>query len=256
MQHLSKIAEELDLKTLSKLKKASDDDHTYGLLKDVGAQLGVSMGTGLLGHGYAKAVGSAATDNAGWNNSHPEFIKKIVDYAGLKGFYHNPNSIRQHPTLWDAINHKFGKPYVPKDIPLTPLMSSVNMLNNSFNVPHDAHPGIYAHELGHVLQGRKTQTLTNLLPKVLGNYASLPTAISQDQDTAKNFALAGSALNGVTLANEIDASTRGFRSLRGTGLSNMSKLRSFIGLPTYALSAAVPWLTYKAREAAGAFNKK
>ena len=115
MQHLSKIAEELDLRTLGKLKKASDDEHTYGLLKDVGAQLGVNMGTGLLGHGYAKAVGSAATDNAGWNNSHPEFIKKIVDYAGLKGFYHNPNSIRQHPTLWDAINHKFGKPYVPKD---------------------------------------------------------------------------------------------------------------------------------------------
>jgi hypothetical protein len=96
----------------------------------------------------------------------------------------------------------------------------------------------------------------NLAGKHLPGLGAITALASSDQNTSGAAAALGTLGGLSTLTSELDASRRGFKMLRGAGGSRAQALKAFIGVPTYALSTAMPWLAYKGKEMMGGFKTK
>lgn len=120
-----------------------------------------------------------------------------------------------------------------------------------------SHPSIVAHEMGHAL-GPKWLTGMRLPGFVGSGLMNLKSLLSSDKDTAQRDALISSGILAAgTLPSELDASIKGFRELSKlpTKMGFGSKVKAFVGLPTYAAGAAVPYLTYLLRDKLNVFDK-
>lgn len=112
-------------------------------------------------------------------------------------------------------------------------------------------PGVLAHELGHTTQKIFAKPLGNFLyaagrhTPILG---LLGATLSGDESKARTSAALGSLGALPMLGYEANASWRGSQLLKGLkglkGVSRLGRVGSFIGLPTYAILAALPWLGY------------
>lgn len=128
------------------------------------------------------------------------------------------------------------------------------------------HPGVHAHELGHILGPKFFVGNIPVLTQLGGIGAGLLSVFNtEDKEKAKRDAIISSALTGLThLPREIDASARGFsllsklqrRDPSNIALRLPSRLKTFIGLPSYALATLAPYLSFKFRENAGVFDNK
>jgi hypothetical protein len=142
-------------------------------------------------------------------------------------------------------------------------------------LPPDVHPGVAAHEAGHALSDLKLP-----LRKVrhaghrLGSHglpiATLLAALSGDPKWGRAAAIAGAASMAPTIVGELAASgigsklmhdtgsklmrDTGSKLMRGTGLRG--RLAPFIGVPSYLVAAATPWMAYKFRGLLGGHDKK
>lgn len=129
--------------------------------------------------------------------------------------------------------------------------------------PH-AHPGILAHELGHLRQGKTDVGLFNAAPKALGNIGFLASLFQNNEADSALASGASAIMHGVTLQSELSASAKGRRMLLDTMAAMPTRPQSstmrrvgrspFAGVPTYALAAAAPILTHLTRKHFGAFD--
>lgn len=125
------------------------------------------------------------------------------------------------------------------------------------------HPAVHAHEFGHMKAPNNLLSGGKIMHG-LGSLAGFTSLFRTDKETAKRDAIAGSALSAAGLMPaEIDASARGFGAMgrinKMKGMPHMglgSRLKTFAGLPSYALMSALPYLVYKMRESAGVFDNK
>ncbi len=115
-----------------------------------------------------------------------------------------------------------------------------------------AGPGLLAHELGHKA-GPKALIPARGIGMALSNLATFGALSSPDQDGSRGSAIAGTVAGAGTLASEIDASARGYKMLRGAGSGKLRALKSFLGVPTYALMAGLPALAYEVKRRSGGF---
>ena len=138
--------------------------------------------------------------------------------------------------------------------------------------------GILAHELGHAQQKwtpkrMKLQQFSRLGAQ-LSPLAALYAGVSKDEDKARNAAIGSTAVSLPMLFNEYDASRRGAKMLRNLPadhpalralqsgpssslrrrLVNAARRNPYIGLPTYALMASIPGLTYGAKKLTGGYE--
>ncbi len=147
----------------------------------------------------------------------------------------------------------------------------------------DAKLGILAHELGHAEQFRKSNPTNasyrslfggrnrvlaaNLSAFAGGILGTVGPTFEPNKESARNQALVGTAMFAPQLASEVGASARGSRTLmnyaKESGLwqnkNALEKLkyagRSWTGMPTYLLMAALPIATYLGSNLAGSYNK-
>ncbi len=115
-------------------------------------------------------------------------------------------------------------------------------------------PGLLAHELGHA-EGSKALIGSNLIGKTALPYFMSGTLLADNKDKAKNWATASLLPAAGLMASELDASRRGYRMMRGLGAGRMKSLTSFAGIPTYALSSSIPWLSYWLKSGAGGYKE-
>lgn len=233
------------------LKLANDDKPDLGTaLKDLGATVG-TQAAGYFGlKGYSHLIDNHPmfrSDNSQLQNN---VANQLLDKAKQMG-YNYPSTRPGAQSFIDT--NLFGRFNIP-DIQEPITRSNVNILDKTINVPKDAHPGWFAHEFGHILQGPNKVRFGNAIPRTISNLSNIPIGMSNNEDTTRHIAQIGSAAGGATLLNELGASARGYRAMSGSGLGILQKLKAFSGVPTYAMGALLPWLTYKARQAAGAFN--
>lgn len=145
-------------------------------------------------------------------------------------------------------NSTFGPAFVPA--------------TNEIHIPNKAvTPGVLAHEWGHALNAA---TLKNLGGKSLqkawltlydlgkplsglGTTAALAaTGAGASEETLRNIGLAGVAVQTPRLIEELAASTRGAAKLKN--LNMPGKLKTFVGIPTYALPLAAPMMPWLAKK--------
>lgn len=122
-----------------------------------------------------------------------------------------------------------------------------------------------AHEAGHAMQTGKGFDSFAKLPisfklRMLGmggGFGSLGAAVSRDERYGLGSGIAGSAMMAPTVANELDASLKGFKALTRAAprMPLPNRLRTFVGLPTYAVAAAAPMATYGIKKLLGGYNK-
>lgn len=131
--------------------------------------------------------------------------------------------------------------------------------NTTLMSPKEIHPGILAHEAGHIARGKATTKWLNTTPKMLGMLASLGSLFTNDEDKSLVASGAASALGGVTLLDEILASRKGSEMLQqahalrrpNTPMRMGTRMSPYIGLPSYALNAAMPMLLHEVRKRSG-----
>lgn len=126
------------------------------------------------------------------------------------------------------------------------------------NTPAKVVQGITAHELGHAY--RNSRGLSNLgrykkskiLASLLGMAGTWRTA-SKDTGAGETAAwTAGTALSAMPmLAEEFNASRVGSKLV---GMKGLGRLRAFMGVPSYAILAAVPALTAASRKVIDKFR--
>lgn len=184
-----------------------------------------------------------------------------------------------------------GRPAVASTGTATSIPSHYNPLDRTVSITkvlgrnQDSKLGILAHELGHAEQYRKSnptsknwkslfggRNRTALAGIISGSLAPLVgvagPSLTSDEGTAQTYAALGTLGQAPTLASEFGASARGSRTLvnyaKQSGLwknkSALQKLKfagqSWIGLPTYLLSAAIPLATYLGYKATGGYAKR
>jgi hypothetical protein len=118
-----------------------------------------------------------------------------------------------------------------------------------------ADPAVLAHEMGHA-HGGKALGWANAIGKYVGGLGAGITGFAATNEGSQNGANIGTAGLGVTMLSELDASRRGYRMMRNHGHNRTSSLRSFVGIPTYALSMAAPQLLHSIKERMGGFDKQ
>jgi hypothetical protein len=116
---------------------------------------------------------------------------------------------------------------------------------------------VRAHEAGHVAQdlgksrGRLIRTSVGRLAiqlAPLGAASALVNKDSANDGLAAGVAAAGTLAAAPVVANEINASVRGYKIMRRLGSSRLRATGAFLGLPTYATIAAMPALGWMARK--------
>lgn len=129
-------------------------------------------------------------------------------------------------------------------------------------------PEIMAHELGHAKNfsdverifgktGKNIHTGLYLGSKglnLLGSIAApIASMLGADDDTVKTIGVAGAASSAPMMLEELIASTRGAKALGKAGKGMGSKLKAFIGIPSYiaaGISPLAPWMGYEILDAA------
>jgi 8-oxo-dGTP pyrophosphatase MutT (NUDIX family) len=111
-------------------------------------------------------------------------------------------------------------------------------------------PSILAHELGHARQS-KPWLMANAGGKFAGGLASLLPLFTNDEDTSQTLSNVASLAYTPTVANELDASYRGYKGLRGAGRGRLGALAAFAGVPSYLAAALAPQLTHQLRKGFG-----
>lgn len=124
-------------------------------------------------------------------------------------------------------------------------------------------PEIMAHELGHAKNFNDVERAFGKTGKnihtglysgskrltLLGGIATpLASLLGADDDTVKTIGVAGSASSTPVLLEELIASVRGAKALGKAGKGMGSKLKAFIGIPSYiaaGIAPLAPWLGYK-----------
>jgi len=109
--------------------------------------------------------------------------------------------------------------------------------------------GVLAHELGHLQQRSKLMPVASIM-RFGGGLGALGAAFAKDKKRARNYALAGSASMVPLLLVEMDASRRGSQYISALNKArklNYSKLKPWVGVPTYAMAAASPLAVYALR---------
>jgi hypothetical protein len=115
--------------------------------------------------------------------------------------------------------------------------------------------GTAAHELGHAKQSPawlNARQLGMLGPGLTPWYI----AGTRDEDRARNAAIAGGLAGVPMVANEANASARGYSVLRRMGKSMPTSMRAFGGVPSYAALLAAPYLTYSIKKHFGGYKAK
>jgi hypothetical protein len=139
-----------------------------------------------------------------------------------------------------------------------------------FNARLGLDPSVLAHELGHIQQHqakgiRRMLTGIGLKRNVWKNteiLGLLGALYAQDEDHARFGAMLGSASAAPVLWNEIDASRRGSKLIRDAAANSSKQVirrlgrRAYLGVPTYGMAAALPWLTYAMRKRFGGFREE
>jgi len=206
---------------------------------------------------YMTQMGKMAGKNKGLASALAREAKRID--PRLKINYSNPNN------MFYAMG---AKP--PFD--MSAFGAFYDSRNNMVNVPKGNY-GFLAHELGHAEQYRnplyrKTLAPLSSIGRVAGKYGLLAPIFTDNEQEAKRNALIAGGLQVPTLIEEVDASRRGSRILNdqiknkpvamGTKTSKLgqalTRLRPFVGLPTYALAAISPYLLYKYYKSRGMYE--
>lgn len=146
--------------------------------------------------------------------------------------------------------------------------SHYNQVNRTIGVPRKVPEGVLAHEVGHSRQ-RPWSLGANIGGKAVTSL-SLPLTLGmQDENNAWNAAVVGTVGGGATLANELGASLRGkaiLDRLHASEQRNPRRYRAggprpfsarwspFVGIPTYASSAALPMAAYGIKKMMGGYN--
>lgn len=218
----------------------------HSLISNVGAILAPELATAAYLPVANKII--SQSKNVSEAQEQQKIVEELLQQMKNKGYsVHSENPAR-------AIRGKISNP----------IHAGVDFLNRKAYIPKGSNPGVVAHELGHIL-APKLLGLLQIPGKVGGGLAGLISAVRQDQDKARRDSLIASGILGTTLLpSEIDASIRGYRALgaldktkgalRPQLLSRLSRMRSFAGLPTYLMTTAAPFLTYKIREGLGVFD--
>jgi hypothetical protein len=127
-------------------------------------------------------------------------------------------------------------------------------------------PGLLAHELGHAQQYTKPKALLNrlALPSKLATVfglTTLPLLVTEDEDTAKLMAGAGTAMSTPLFLHEMEASGKGRKMLMqaasktGNKLGFLKSLAPFKGIPSYLLALASPYIIYKYLKSQGQYKE-
>lgn len=124
-------------------------------------------------------------------------------------------------------------------------------------------PEIMAHELGHAKNFKDVEHVFGKLGKNIhtglyagskgltlmgGIAAPLASILGADDDTVKTIGVAGAASSTPMMLEELIASVRGAKALGKAGKGMGSKLKAFIGMPSYiaaGIAPLAPWLGYK-----------
>jgi hypothetical protein len=116
-------------------------------------------------------------------------------------------------------------------------------------------PEIYAHELGHAVgpqwMGKPWTRYLGMLGPGYGMGLGL---LSPDKDISNLWAAAGAATTLPMLASELDASWRGSKILKDLGHKGLGRFKSFLGVPTYAMATASPFLGVQAKDYFGGYD--
>jgi hypothetical protein len=115
------------------------------------------------------------------------------------------------------------------------------------NAPSNLHPGMLAKEMGSLIQNpifQKIRTPAEIL-SILGIGAP---AMTNDEDTAQRLAIGGTVAQLPLLSAELDAASHGSNILRRVGASGSRALFPYLGIPAYAISTAIPSMTYLSKK--------
>ncbi len=179
--------------------------------------------------GYAGGMERLANRNA---KNNKEIVKKLRDIAEKKGMKVNQNM-----------------PYH--------VLSHYDPNTSAIATKNPASPKILSHEIGHGMSWGKAKNKalkTNIYrgSKALGPLAGLIPLLSTDKETAQKGAIAGYGLSLPMLAEELKASHKGSKLLKGLG---KSKWGSYLGIPSYLLTAGYPAITYKVKDMLGGYKE-
>lgn len=227
------------------------EEPKFGEKHPIAASLLAALVPDAVNVGYTKGVlapMASLSKNVAHAAEQQKIVEELVQQMKDKGY--SVNSVRPDFAMR-------GKATMPHH-------AGVNLFGNAAYIPKNTSPGVVAHELGHIL-GPRLLGKIQIPGKVGGGIMSIASLMRSDKEKAKRDASIASGILGATLLpSEIDASIRGYKALgaldkskgalRPALLSRLSRLRSFAGLPTYALATAAPLLTYKLRDTFGALT--
>jgi len=227
------------------------EEPKFGEKHPIVATVLAALAPDLVNKVYVKGVAEPMTSlskNVAQATEQQKIVEELVQQIQDKGYW-----VRSTRPDMDAR----GKATMPHH-------AGVNLFSNQAHIPKNTNPGTVAHELGHIL-GPKLLGKIQVPGKIGGGIMSISAILRSDKEKAKRDASIASGILGATLLpSEIDASIRGYKALgaldkskgalRPALLSRLSRLRSFAGLPTYALVSVAPLLTYKLRDTFGALT--
>jgi len=128
-------------------------------------------------------------------------------------------------------------------------------------------PGLLAHELGHAQQytkpNRSLLTRSALPSKIATMFGltTLPLLVTEDEDTAKLMAGAGTAMSTPLFLHEMEASGKGRKMLMkaasksGNKLGLLKSLAPFRGIPSYLFALGSPYIIYKYLKTQGQYKE-
>jgi len=214
----------------------------------------LGIGAGFLGGGVASAV--PATTSMGMIKALPQSldvpgVKQFVQRAGKQVDVLTQAELLQkgmqagiNPQLLNAWSRQPAAFVVPA--------YQMPTKRSAIIIPGPTAPGIVAHELGHLPQLAKARTTMAL--RQLGGLGlgagSLTAAFSPREDVARHAANVGTLAAVPTIAQELAASLRGMRYLKGK-----SKLTTLVGLLSYLGMAAGPQGVYYGKKWAGGYRQ-
>lgn len=206
----------------------------------------LEAGTKPLLHRYGKFLQQAA--GAPVNLQERQWMRKLHTMAGMDG---KPTAMPADPRVAKSVAP--GGTRVDWDTSRLQLGSHYNLADGKIRMAKGQRgPGALAHEMGHAQNPRLARA--GVHAKNFSGLGTLTALGSANQDVARTGAATGTALGGLNLLSELDASRRGFKMLRGVGAGRGAALKAFIGIPTYALATAIPALAYKGKQLMGGFK--
>lgn len=223
-----------------KLAATKPDSAEAPWYRDIGGAMAAGTAMSAARHGTTGLIRSLFSPKSDGSAAHASFTDKIKNIVTNAGF-------GAHEKLHPAIERT--KPFADG------YHSAADMVNKNIYVPKGTHPGIWAHEAGHVV-GSPLHHEAQLLGKLGGGLGAFKALwLDKHKDEAENSAMWAGLLQGAgTLPSEIDASARGFKMLKGMPLK--SRMMAGVGLPTYAIGTLLPYLGVQVKDYLGGYSKR